>query len=305
MKLTSIFSLIAITILILFFSNNKIFSQLEARHAVAESSLHVPPDITVSCEVDYKDLNNSGRAYLDFYPQGNSLTFTDKEKITECGTGRVIRKFTVMENGGQLFSKEQIITLSSTKSTSVKFPKNICSSCVECLDDLHPDNLPEEYSYPSIETGCDQIEFTFSDEVFYLGNGSVRVKRTWDGQNVCNPSYPLQHLQILEANIQTFSDPIAKQEDAVKEAFQLHQNRPNPYSESGTLISYVLPKAGETMLTVQDVNGRILYQQKNYASEGYNEIKLDFHGEWPSGILWYTLQSAENKATKKMVSGLR
>ena len=83
--------------------------------------------------------------------------------------------------------------------------------------------------------------------------------------------------------------------------FALHQNMPNPFSE-GTLIRFELPEAGEAVLSVYDVQGRLRHEQRGYFDAGRHEIWLGAAGLAPAaGVLSYTLRSGSHSATKRMV----
>lgn len=84
----------------------------------------------------------------------------------------------------------------------------------------------------------------------------------------------------------------------VSEAFELYQNRPNPF-QAETTIGFNLPKSGNATITVYDLAGRSLYQLKGAYNKGYNEIKLDELGA--TGVLYYRLDTDTDTATKKMI----
>jgi len=81
--------------------------------------------------------------------------------------------------------------------------------------------------------------------------------------------------------------------------FALYQNQPNPFRDE-TLIGFELPEAGEAILRVHDLNGRLLQQQHGVFDKGYHEVRLD-QGQLPSGVLYYTLETGTHTATRKMV----
>lgn len=83
-------------------------------------------------------------------------------------------------------------------------------------------------------------------------------------------------------------------------AFELYQNTPNPF-KGRTVIGFNMPQAGMAKLTVTDVSGRVLKVVEQDFTKGYNEIQLNSN-ELPSfGLMYYTLETATNTATRKMV----
>ncbi|MEM9822605.1 MAG: T9SS type A sorting domain-containing protein [Bacteroidota bacterium] len=87
---------------------------------------------------------------------------------------------------------------------------------------------------------------------------------------------------------------------SVEPVFALYQNQPNPFADQ-TLISFNLPEAGEATLTIFDMSGRILYNQQADFAAGFNQISLDKSSINHTGLMYYTLQTNQNKATKKMI----
>ncbi|MDX2070138.1 MAG: T9SS type A sorting domain-containing protein, partial [Haliscomenobacter sp.] len=80
----------------------------------------------------------------------------------------------------------------------------------------------------------------------------------------------------------------------------LHQNTPNPFVEE-TTVGFYLPKASAATLIVRDVKGALLYRLEGNYAKGENQITLK-HGQLrSSGVLYYTLETADFTATKKMI----
>ena len=80
----------------------------------------------------------------------------------------------------------------------------------------------------------------------------------------------------------------------------LYQNTPNPFVEE-TAIGFYLPKASAATLTVRDVKGALLYRLEGNYAKGENQIILKHEQLRSSGVLYYTLETAEFTATKKMI----
>jgi hypothetical protein len=80
--------------------------------------------------------------------------------------------------------------------------------------------------------------------------------------------------------------------------FELKQNQPNPFKGT-TDIFFTLPQAGDVVMNISDVTGKVLQTIRGTYPKG--ESKIVVNGNLPAGVLTYTLQSGEFTATKKMV----
>jgi YVTN family beta-propeller protein len=88
-------------------------------------------------------------------------------------------------------------------------------------------------------------------------------------------------------------------EKVEKPAFDLHQNRPNPFTQE-TAISFILPETNNAQLSIFDVTGRQVYTLNRSFSKGYNEVILDKAILQNTGIYFYHLTSAQYSAVKRM-----
>ncbi len=82
--------------------------------------------------------------------------------------------------------------------------------------------------------------------------------------------------------------------------FELYQNTPNPFNGQ-TSIGFSLPEAGVAVLTIADISGRLLINMQREFAKGYNEIKINSSDLPTSGVLFYTLESATETATRRMI----
>jgi hypothetical protein len=87
--------------------------------------------------------------------------------------------------------------------------------------------------------------------------------------------------------------------DALEARASLSQNQPNPFSGE-TLIGFYLPEGGQAMLTLTDLQGRVLQVIRGEYSHGYHEIMVDGK-HLPKGVIQYTLTCGEFTATRRMV----
>ena len=84
------------------------------------------------------------------------------------------------------------------------------------------------------------------------------------------------------------------------EAYELRQNTPNPFSTE-TVIGFTLPKAMKGTLTVRDVKGALIYKVEGNYAKGNNQVTLKKEQLGASGVLYYTLETNDFTATKKMI----
>jgi hypothetical protein len=82
--------------------------------------------------------------------------------------------------------------------------------------------------------------------------------------------------------------------------FSLDQNNPNPFT-TRTVISFQLPEAGEAMLTIYDITGKVIKKIKNVYPKGRSEVIITQDDINAQGVLFYELESKGLKATKKMI----
>ncbi|HOY05990.1 MAG TPA: T9SS type A sorting domain-containing protein, partial [Saprospiraceae bacterium] len=82
--------------------------------------------------------------------------------------------------------------------------------------------------------------------------------------------------------------------------FELYQNQPNPFVNK-TFIGFHLPEGAEATLRIFDETGRMVFTQSGTFAKGYNTITVEAPLLNTVGMLYYTLETTTNKATKKMI----
>ncbi len=82
--------------------------------------------------------------------------------------------------------------------------------------------------------------------------------------------------------------------------FELYQNTPNPF-RGNTVVGFNLPQTGMAKLTVTDISGRVLKVVEQEFAKGYNEIQLNSNELPAFGLMYYTLETAADTATRKMI----
>ncbi len=80
----------------------------------------------------------------------------------------------------------------------------------------------------------------------------------------------------------------------------LYQNTPNPFTDA-TSIGFYLPSATRAVLTVRDVKGALIYKVEGNYTKGNNQVILKQEQLRASGVMYYTLETSDFTATKKLV----
>jgi hypothetical protein len=87
---------------------------------------------------------------------------------------------------------------------------------------------------------------------------------------------------------------------ALNNEMLLEQNQPNPF-RSETQIGFWLPQAGEAILSIHDVTGRMVKTIRQNFDKGQHQVLIK-HNDLPSnGVYYYTLTQNGATATRKMV----
>ena len=82
--------------------------------------------------------------------------------------------------------------------------------------------------------------------------------------------------------------------------FELYQNTPNPF-KGETVIGFNLPEAMTASMTISDVTGKVLKLVRLDGVKGYNSVVVNAKDLPASGVLYYTVETDNFTATKKMV----
>ena len=96
------------------------------------------------------------------------------------------------------------------------------------------------------------------------------------------------------------SQPVSVETPTAPVAFELHQNYPNPFSQS-TTIRYSLDKPGKVLLQVFDVSGRQVQSLVN-TTKSPGTYQVEFSGsDLPSGVYITRLITSNGVVSKKMM----
>jgi len=87
---------------------------------------------------------------------------------------------------------------------------------------------------------------------------------------------------------------------ATTKGFYLYQNQPNPFNAS-TRIHFSIPKEGDVVLSIMDVNGKLIRRVENHFKAGLNAIDVQREELISAGLLYYQLEMGSYKAIRKMI----
>jgi hypothetical protein len=106
--------------------------------------------------------------------------------------------------------------------------------------------------------------------------------------------------EAYNANDEIMAIRLEANSTAIEDGYALYQNVPNPY-QSETQIAFRLAEAGRAVIKVRDVTGRLVKVVEGDFGRGLHQIRMK-RNELPSaGVYYYTLESGEFMATRKMI----
>ncbi len=82
--------------------------------------------------------------------------------------------------------------------------------------------------------------------------------------------------------------------------YALYQNTPNPFKAT-TVIGYELAKSGAVTMRITDVTGKLVRMYNQDGVKGYNQFKVNRSDISGAGVLYYTIETKDFSATKKMI----
>ncbi len=113
--------------------------------------------------------------------------------------------------------------------------------------------------------------------------------------NNLRPDYMRDHLAMYEAGLITSLDEYRPQAD-----YALYQNFPNPFS-AYTSIGYRIPREGQVVIRIHNMNGQILGSfERRHSSGGFYTLDLDA-GDYPNGLYFVTIEVDGFRDVRKMV----
>jgi hypothetical protein len=90
-------------------------------------------------------------------------------------------------------------------------------------------------------------------------------------------------------------------ETGISDRLVLYQNTPNPFSAE-TRIEYYVPESTEVVLTLFDMDGRLVYEDNNRSHAGYGEFVINNErADLREGIYYYSVKAGKDISTRKMI----
>jgi hypothetical protein len=151
----------------------------------------------------------------------------------------------------------------------------------------------------------------------YLSEGAITT--SWNGEATSNTLFGLTFVAKTDAQLSDLFNinsrhTVAEAYNSNNEvldvqlnfngteatAFDLYQNTPNPF-KGETIVGFNLPEAGNATLTVNDLSGKTLFIVEGEYSKGYNQVSISSRDLPATGVLYYTLATDNDTATKKMI----
>ncbi|MEM9849260.1 MAG: hypothetical protein AAF847_15350, partial [Bacteroidota bacterium] len=83
-------------------------------------------------------------------------------------------------------------------------------------------------------------------------------------------------------------------------SLQVYPNQPNPFQNS-TMIHFDLPQSDRVLLKVFSATGKLLYQGEQNLAAGYHQWMLSSQTLGQIGVLYYSLETSEQRVVEKMV----
>ncbi len=167
---------------------------------------------------------------------------------------------------------------------------NVESGALELTDEnvavIDDNTITMSWNTLTAKSVASEVLFT----LYFAGNETSLVDGMSISSDVTNAEAYDNELNIMNV--------VLGEESAAE--FALYQNEPNPF-ETQTTIEFSLPTAGQATLQVMDVTGKLVKQITNTYAKGVNSIVLSKNEIGVSGVLYYTLESGDYSATKKMI----
>ena len=145
----------------------------------------------------------------------------------------------------------------------------------------------------------ENVEFNEGDILFYLQFEGLRQSQTTNLMLGSHNSIKTEVITITDNGLE-LQGIVWEQNKANEDSFVLYQNKPNPFSGS-TTISFTLPEDSGVEISVMDITGKVLFNQKAQYNRGYNELLIDKSQLNNSGVLYYQVDTKTHSASNKMI----
>ena len=168
---------------------------------------------------------------------------------------------------------------------------NLSSSIIDIDENnyaVHDDIVKISWS------SAEAIELTKGMELFSMSldeNGDYELLE----------SLPMYEVEAYDASLRSLDVEINLEDKTVDGEWQVFRNTPNPFVDN-TFIPFTAPRESQLVLSVFDVNGKILFKESRLVAEGYHKWELsatdlgNVHG-----VLYYRLESDGFSSTQPFI----
>ena len=147
-----------------------------------------PENVRIPCDADLTDPAVSGIPVTDDNCIVSSVLFSDNDDdISSCGTGVVLRTWTVMDQSGNSAQCLQLITLFDDTPVAITTPPDVTLDC-EGFENTNPGlGLTGNID---IQVDCEQFNISApsDDRVVSTTNDDETITRSWFFENLCDGS---------------------------------------------------------------------------------------------------------------------
>lgn len=129
----------------------------------------------------------------------------------------------------------------------------------------------------------------------------VTLKAKADGNlnNALNVGSEITKAEAYDADLNVMHVDL-QLEERNTDNIVLYQNTPNPF-KSTTSIGFELPQTSDVTITIYDMTGKTLKVVSQNFGKGFNTVEINKQELGAAGVLYYTMESGDFKATRKMV----
>ena len=151
--------------------------------------------------------------------------------------------------------------------------------------------------YNSVATTANADEVLFTLVFEGLGNGQLSELLRMGSIPLVTKAMNSSHDYL---DIELVFNSATNTDETANKGFILYQNRPNPFGLE-TVIPFYLSASSQTTLTITDVSGKIVKIINSYFGQGNHEFRLDAEELPNAGVFFYTLETQQGTAVRKMI----
>ena len=155
----------------------------------ATTTLHCPPDQTLTCTAQTTNLSAYGQAYImkNGVQYDAGLAYVEQH-LNSCNVGTILRRWEALDANGHLIECTQTLTLTAGNFniTHITWPESEFH-LEGCDNQAIPDSLPYAYREPRFDyVPCSHVGTSKNDETFIFGSDCKKIVRKWTVIDWCN-----------------------------------------------------------------------------------------------------------------------